>query len=308
MGITLVSSFLLFAQLAIDGEWKRLDPQPQPTVEVASPFSLYVTDPPPNAIITWRWPRGLDVWSETEERLQIAGDHGTYRVTAIVRTFRLVDGEITIDSQLHPLIFRIGDGGEVDDPENPDPDDPDYTSFTDLCRAAAEELDRDTARNIGQWMESFADSADRGKGLTSLKRQVTVAIDDILLRRNNNLDWESVWRVPLNDLFRATGEMSIDQYLAALRACATGLLAAPGRAQAARPPPTAKVVMWSRPDCVPCREWEQHELPLFTAAGFEYEKRLTKGSAPRYRIYYGGHTYPHDGYLPWSSVANTIRR
>ena len=306
MGVTfrswLLTAVLLVtanaADVTIDGQWAPIEPTPQPTKLIESPFALEL-DAGPDQFVTWTWDQGLSVWKSQENRLEVEAPAGVYRVGWTVRRINFEAGRI--DTESGSLIFKTatGEPGKPDDPGEP-PADPGIGDkrITDLAKAAIRETrDNQTALALGKFYVEWSASADKTASKEALRDSLRRGTGGVLLRRSGDADWESAWRVPLSAILNGA---TAAEYVGLVGFAGRQLIAAGSQSiQRVEKTQPKTVTMFTRAGCEPCQRWKRDVKPIFERSGFLVREVTAPAGAviPYFRIEYQGESYTHEGFL-----------
>lgn len=259
----------------------------------------------------------------------------TFHLVAVV-----VD-ETGPDIDVDSLTITITDGFGVcpppvpdpgpDDPTNPGPVEPDppgptpiYEDIEQLSEKAARELgDPKTTETLARALATVKQDQ-----LSTMRAQVSMAIEAVMLgrdRQSQDKDWLNVWRRPLDQLIGSKNITEPKDYLSAIQAMASGLMAAIGSSPPSQPspepspPPTpapapekpkVEITFLTQGDrCSWCVKWKRDELPKATKQpGWTVLETPTKESAPRFEVRVGNRVEKFVGYQSFETIQAAVKR
>lgn len=225
-----------------------------------------------------------------------------------------------IDVATHTVTITDGFGdpcpepepGEPDKPTDPDEPDqpepvPDFAELEKLSKDAAASLsDPATATALAKVLRSIK-LAD----LPTMRATVAGAVEAVMLGRNResqSKDWLGIWRKPVDESIQVE---TAEQYLAALKAIASGLEAAigstPAPSPAPAPAPQKLIKMMTRVDCSWCSKWRDEVKPGLLAKGWKVQELTSGGSVPRFEVIVGGETNLLIGFQPATSFEKFLK-
>lgn len=249
-------------------------------------------------------------------------------------TFHLVAvvvSETGPDIDVDSLTITITDGFGVcpppvpdpgpDDPTNPDPVEPDppgptpiYEDIEQLSEKAARELgDPKTTETLARALATVKQDQ-----LATMRAQVSMAIEAVMLgrdRESQDKDWLNVWRRPLNQLIESKNITEPKDYLSAVQALASGLMAAIGSSPPSQPSPgpvkpDVEVVFFTQGDrCHWCVRWKNEVMPKAEKQpGWKVIPKPTTDAAPHFEIRVGNRVEKFSGYQSFETIQAAVKR
>lgn len=180
----------------------------------------------------WVMPENIQTLSCSDLEFGFAtGTPGTYTFTLIAADTD--DSEKPIDVATHVIVIAGTDLIPDPDPDKPVPTPGDYDSLRVVSRDSASALsDTVTAKGLAETIRAQASEIERlcvqnrCPTLDGAKRMMVAAIESRLLMRtgdSRNVNWADGWRVPVNRSLIAASTNTVENYLRAMKAVATGL-------------------------------------------------------------------------------------